>query len=30
MVDGLLSGDEEQTPVKFYMVQFIREAGPES
>ncbi|MEX2519344.1 MAG: hypothetical protein WD969_08450 [Paracoccaceae bacterium] len=26
-VDGVLVGDEEQTPVKFYMVQFIREAG---
>lgn len=26
-VDGVLVGDEEQTAVKFYMVQFIREAG---
>ncbi|MEM7547986.1 MAG: hypothetical protein AAF367_20885 [Pseudomonadota bacterium] len=28
-VDGVLVGDEDQTPTKFYMVQFIREAGAE-
>lgn len=26
-VDGVLVGDEEQTPAKFYMVQMVREAG---
>ncbi len=26
-VDGLMVGDEDYTPVKYYMVQFIREAG---
>ncbi|QIE57941.1 hypothetical protein G5B40_16730 [Pikeienuella piscinae] len=26
-VDGLLVGDEERAPAKFYMVQFIRAAG---
>lgn len=29
-VDGLLVGDEDQTPVKFYMVQLIRERGAET
>lgn len=28
-VDGLLVGDEERAPTKFFMVQFIREAGAE-
>lgn len=28
-VDGLLVGDEDQTSVKFYLVQFIRETGTE-
>lgn len=28
-VDGLLVGDDEYTPVKYYMVQFIRETGAE-
>ncbi|MGB0508364.1 MAG: hypothetical protein ACPGGK_19425, partial [Pikeienuella sp.] len=28
-VDGVLVGDEEQTPVKYYLVQFIREQGAE-
>lgn len=28
-VDGLLVGDEDYTPVKYYMVQFIRETGAE-
>jgi len=28
-VDGLMVGDEDYTPVKYYMVQFIRETGAE-
>lgn len=28
-VDGLLVGDEERAPTKFFMVQFIRDAGAE-
>jgi len=28
-VDGVLVGDEDQTPVKFYMPQFVRVAGTE-
>ena len=28
-VDGLMVGDEDETPVKFYMVQFVREQGAE-